>query len=672
MSLEQIQNNAIKTYNNNLNYLKQNYFHIFQKVQLFENAIEINAVKENFELNYEDNYFDINNSNTKQPYYGKNSIELSETMIKEQLSSSFKENSFKTFYEINPNKELYLKTINSNILTNYIDEISPFVYFTNSQIPKNQEFNSLFKYIVLGVGLGFHIPKIHEIIKSHCYLIIEPNLEVFRLSLFTTDYTKISKESKVIFSISENESEFKKTFESFIGEAFVYNHYLKLFKLSDETNFYIERIQRFLVSQEHLTYSFDRIFLSLYRTHKCIENKYRILHLQKMNLIEYSKKPIIVLGAGPSLQRNISFLKNNQDKFIIIAIYATLPLLEQHNIKADIITQYDSQKDAVLSTLHNIQNIDFFKDAIFLFSSHLDNKLYETFGKFNMYIFQALYELKKDFGVLTSPSIGEMTYALSLFLGSKDIYLLGLDLAMDKVTNKTHIDGHSGSSAYKDLKDFEESKIEEFHLKNNTIKIKGNFDKDVYSTPVFKMSVDILDFFTKNYKKANHSIYNLSEGAYFQDTIPRRIEEIDLEYFEDIDKTNLRIHSISYFDNISEEGYNKIDLQLQKNKVNNIRKLEKVLKRFYNNKSYRNENHYKDTLYNLFDQLLINNSQDKDLEKLLQNYALNTVHYIFYIFNVKDVKKDQELYKNLSEIIYKQFSKVIDTYSISLRLLDKK
>lgn len=671
MSLEEIQNKAIETYNNNLSFLKQKHLNIYNKIELYNNAIESNIIKENFNLEYDNNYFDLINTTTKQPYYGSDSIKISNKMVKDQLTPSFKENSFKTFYEIYPNEEIQKKTINSNVLTNYINEISPFVYFVNSKVPKIQEFNNLLKYIILGTGLGFHIPKIHEKIKSHCYLIVEPSLEVFRLSLFTTDYTKIATESKVIFSVAEDESEFKKTFELFIGEAFVYNHYLKLFKLSDETNFYTERIQRFLVSQEHLTYSFDRIFLSLYRTHKCIKNKYKILHLQKMNLIEYSKKPMIVLGAGPSLQKNIDFLKENQDKFIIIAIYATLPILEQHNIKPDIITQYDSQKDIVLSTLNNIQNIDFFKDAIFLFASHLDNKLYKTFGNFNMYIFQALYELKKGFGVLTSPSIGEMTYALSLFLSSKDIYLLGLDLAMDKVTRKTHVDGHAGSNAYQNLKDFDESKLQDFDLKNNTIKIKGNFDKEVYSTAVFKMSVDIFNFFTKNYKNSAHLVYNLSDGAYFEDSIPLKIKNIKLDDFTSMNKKEFLKESISYFNSISEEGYNNIDFQVQKNKIHNIKKLEKILKEFYNNKSYRNENHYKDTLYDLFDKLLINNTQDKDLEKLLQNYALNVVHYVFYIFNVKGVIKDQNLYKELSKIIYTQFNKVIDTYSISLRLEDK-
>ena len=56
----------------------------------------------------------------------------------------------------------------------------------------------------MGTLLGRHIPKIAEKVNAEIYLVCERNLEIFRLSLFTVDYTILTKNSGVIFSIMDN------------------------------------------------------------------------------------------------------------------------------------------------------------------------------------------------------------------------------------------------------------------------------------------------------------------------------------------------------------------------------------------------------------------------------------------------------------------------------------
>ncbi|WP_419671179.1 hypothetical protein [Aliarcobacter butzleri] len=55
------------------------------------------------------------------------------------------------------------------------------------------------KFVFLGTLLGRHIPKIAEKINADLYLVLERNLEIFRLSLFTIDYTILAKNGASFF-----------------------------------------------------------------------------------------------------------------------------------------------------------------------------------------------------------------------------------------------------------------------------------------------------------------------------------------------------------------------------------------------------------------------------------------------------------------------------------------
>lgn len=508
---------------------------------------------------------------------------------------------------------------------------------------------------------------IHEKVNASFYLIVEPNLEIFRLSLFVVDYSLIAKDSNITFSVAQSEMEFRELFRKHLNEAYIFNHYIKLFKLSDNTDIYINTVQNVLVSQDHLSYSYDRVFKSMYRTNNYIQQNYKMLNLYDTFASIFPEKPILLLAAGPSLQKEIEFVKKNQGKFIIIAIYATMPLLEKHGIKPDIITQYDEQDRQVLNTVEKVKDISFFDQTIFIFAAHVNKKLPKHFKKENIFMFQGLYELKKDFGTLTSPSIGDLTYALCLILSkNNDIYLLGLDLAMTE-DKKTHIDDHSGSNAFKDLKDENESKMQEYSLRKNTIKVKGNFQDIVFTTPVFKLSIDVLNLHTQRHKQKNTKVYNLSNGALFNNTPSLKTEHIQIEKFDDINKSNLCETLYNYFEMNSEINYNQKDKELRELIKKDIKRLEKTLNRFYKKKNYKNLDEYKRTLFNLCDDLLLT-ANDQGLKTFLQNFASSTLHHIFYVLNLKGTIYFKEYQNELNDILYTQFNKIIETYKLSIKL----
>jgi len=666
MTETQAQEYAISTYTQNIEYFKNNHKELFNNLSLFDIAIETKQVEPTYDLQFVNGSFDLVHIKTNQFYYNKNSVQITNSMVKEQANFIPYEPSFKAFYDQHFPDEVASRTLQAPINEPNAIGNAPIINYVNKNTPHDARLNEIFKYMIFGVGLGMHIPLIHEKIKAKIYLIVEPSLEIFKLSLFVTNYALLAKEAKLMFCVAKNEFDFRKDFDVFYGESFIDNHFFKFFKLSNNCDIYMRTVQNFLVAQGHYLYTYDRTFLSIFRTNKYITNNYKILDISKIHSLNFSKKPILLLAAGPSLQRNIEFVKENKDRFTIVAIYATLPLLETHNIKPDFITQYDEQNHQVINTLEKIKDINFFKDSILLIASHVNEKLTQSFPKENVYIFQAMFELKKGFGTLTSPSIGELTYALTLKLGAKEIYLLGLDLALDAETNQTHIDGHSGADAFKSLKGEEESTDQSYSYRKNTISVKGNFLDTVKTIPVFKSNIDTFNYMTVEFKSNDVNVYNLSNGAYFNNTIPLKIENINLETLLELKDFKTSNTYKQELDLISEVSYNQEDLELINLKISAAKKYKKILEKFYKIKSFSSYHEYKTVIFQTLNQLLFESTVAKDLQSVLTNYCQHNLHYVFYLLNTSEVNNYKKHTKNINNLLYTQLNKIINTYVVCI------
>jgi hypothetical protein len=664
MSMEAIQKKVIETYNENIAYLKLNHLNLHKKIELFNIAIDIKQVNLNYDLHYENNYFDIINLNNNQFLYNQNSYDLSKEIIN-NMSFDATIDSFKTFYDTPTNDAMATNALESDIMISYSTGNSPIINFVNKNLPKNQNFKEIPKFIAFGVLLGFHLPILQEKINSKTMLIVEPNLEIFRLSLFTINYADLSKKSKLFFSIAENEFEFRQTFEIFYGEIFIFNHYLKFLNISNSINFYSKIIQNFLISQSHYMFSYDRSFLTLNRTNSYINEDFKILNLKHPDISKILNKPMLILGAGPSLQNKINFVKENRESFIIIAIYATLPILERNGIKPDIITQYDAQDSQVLNTLNKLRNKDFFNESIFIFASHVNKKLINNFPKEKIFIFQALFEIKENFGILTSPSIGELTYAITLILGAKEIYLLGIDLALDSETGDSHIEGHSGAGAFNDLKNLENSSEEQYTFRNNTILVKGNFLAQVKTVPVFKASIDAFAQFCQLYKNSSTKVYNLSNGAYLYDTVPLQIDSINFPHLTKFDINLTKEEIFKKLKNTSEISYSEFDINNFDLVLINVKKIKNEINTFLKNK-YKNFLEYKNHLINLIQFILFEKHKCRDLQNIILNYCFHNLHHIFYLFDISEETNKKKFIYEVNKNLFTQINKIINTYVISV------
>jgi hypothetical protein len=584
--LEEIQQTLQQIFVNNLTFFKQNNKNLYEKLVTFE---KLNI--ENYSIEFIDNRFELIDIKNKTSFYNKDPFVDAENRVNNfEFSNAF------SLIKLEP----YEKR------NHYENEINAYLYindFINNFANTSTEIN---KFIFIGTLLGVHINDFHNKINAKSYLIIEPNIEIFRLSMFMTDYTTLAKSSKLFFAISENEANFQEIVNDFLEYHEEYNNLIH-YELSNEINrVIIDKLSLQFTQSSQMRYPFSEYILSLKRGFKYfIESENKIINLSK-NYDFLENKKVLFLGAGVSLARNIEWLYTNQNKFIIVASSAVLKHLQILDIVPDIILLIDGQKDCMLDQFDIKKSM--YENSAILCSIKIDEDLYELIKGENVFFMQNSLELFKDFGFLTGITVGDIGTDILLRLGAKELYLLGVDASLDSKTGKTHIGTHRSSRKIN-----LNSSSNSINFQNNIIYVKGNLQETV---PTFMEYTEMIEHLSHKLQLLDKSykIYNLSDGAYFKNTTPLEIKNLLLGNSENIDKSMLKDFLLNSLKKINKQHLNSLDIK-------EIQKERKILKKL---SSFKNEKDFiKDfkTLQKNFPSSIIINILDKYFKLILPYYT---------------------------------------------------
>ena len=300
-------------------------------------------------------------------------------------------------------------------------------------------------------------------------MVIEPNIEIFRLSLFLCDYEELAKTSKIFFAIGENEDNLFSIIDSFFEYKYEINSLIHFEKIDNSYDILIEKLQSHFTSKSQMRYPFSEFLISLKRGYNYFLNeKKAILNLdQKCQILE--DKKVLFLGAGVSLAKNLEWVYLNQEKFIIVASSAVLKHLRILDIVPDIILAIDGQKDVMLEQFNTDKKM--YENSIILASIKLDEEVFEKVKESKIFFMQNALELFAGFGSLSGISVGDLGVDILAKLGSSEIYLLGVDAALDSKNGKTHIGTHLSSRKI-DL-----NKKDSGNFRDDVVYTKGNFDE---------------------------------------------------------------------------------------------------------------------------------------------------------------------------------------------------
>lgn len=654
--IDPITQTAITTFNANLLFLQENNPLLFEKINSLNLAIEKGYHIERYSLEYkEEGYFDVLEIESGTWLYGSDSHKHAELAAK-SIDFSKEGNLFETFYNVDITKEASETISKQDISQSSMAGSAGLIYYANTYASKkNTTMKHLYKFIFLGTGLGLHITEIHKKLHSYVYFIIEDDLELFRLSLFVTDYHQMAEEAIFIFSVFEDDTTFEHSLHQFFEEFFFYNHYLKFFNILSHPDKKLRTIQHFIAGQNHLVFNYAPLITSTLRPLEHLRNGYRFLNLKALDQIGIiHDKPALLLAAGPSFQKNLPWLQKNYDKFIIIAVPPLLPKLEELGIRPDIITHLDGF-DPALIHINKIKDFTFFDDTIALFAAFTQSRIADKFKHKNIYFIEGTSAYKKDYSRLTTSNIGAFSLALLLMSKIRKIYLLGLDFALDQESGRTHSDIHS-YSAKKELK--ESTEIGDAAIFSETvIKIRGNFRDEVFTTLVYDDMRRSCNMLINLFKAEETEIYNLSDGAFIDKTISTPIDNVILSTYPLLDKKSLYTDFKTVFDNFSESYLSSQELSALEHRIRYCDALIGILETHLST-PHPTLDDFHHNLLTMFRNLLAEPG-DEDIARILLLYFEYVSGYLFDLINTKEIEHPKKMIKHINKAIIPQIKRMI-------------
>jgi len=668
MDYEQIENQAIKTFQENLLFLQETDIRLFKKIESLNLAIEKGYYKERYSLEYkEDGYFDVQDVESGKWLYGSDSNDYAKE-VAESIDYKKVDNLFETFYNLdfqNIDKNAY-KT--KDIIKFSYSPVASLIEYSNKYAPKTKTtMKKIYKFIFFGVGLGTHINTVANKINSNVYFIVEDDLELFRLSCFVTNYKDVAKNgAKVFFSVFDEPMEFKNMAQVFLNEQFIYNHYIKFFHILSHSQTKIKNFQNIVATQIHLTFNYGALMSSLLRPLEYLKDGYKILNIatsyEGTPLVE---KPLLILGAGPSVDENMDWIRKNHKNFIVVIVSALMSKFEKEGIKPDIITHVHGFKDA-MPHIEKVKDMSFFNETISLFGAMSYPDFTKKFKKENVYIFEGSSRYKDDFSGITSSNIGSLAYGLMLHLDVGEIYLLGLDFATNQDTGQTHTSSHSHTRNVKLELDNELGGGVE--IKNEIMQIDGNFKDKVYTTVLFDAMRRECNAVAKTYKQ-HTKCYNLSDGAKIDSADSIKFDKIS--HFKNIDKKELYKDLRDVFDSRSENFLtNKEKVEIEQ-KISYYEDVISKLKK-HQTMAHVDLNHYHYNLLGLFQDILNDDTKNKDaldMNYIIKLYLEFISGYIFDLINTKEIKKEKQFVKELDSLVIPQMIRVVEFFKDEMKKL---
>lgn len=310
--------------------------------------------------------------------------------------------------------------------------------------------------IIIGISNGYHIQRIMQAVpRTSNILVYEPSFELFRRTLEEVDLSFLFEMHVPVGIVVEgmNEDEL----EAYFGLMISYDNMtsLKCYTSGNYAKLFPEQLEKFIkVLKKHIEkISISWNTLVRYTDVKAKNTFNNLPYLYEGYSIEALKGilpvdiPVIVVSAGPSLNKNIMDLKKAVGKSCIIATDTAMKPLLTAGIIPNLFVIIDGLKPGVLfehKDLSKVPMVTMTGVSVEPMKYHKGKKFfYNSSSPLEQKILADLSEKEKRSrilpGLITGGSVANSAYSLGMYMGAKKIILVGQDLAM--TGNRTHADG---------------------------------------------------------------------------------------------------------------------------------------------------------------------------------------------------------------------------------------
>jgi hypothetical protein len=560
--LVDLSNTLLEIYQKNLIFLEENFNDLYKRINKLSNKIDKEEYSSKYSLEYNNGYFDILNLENNTWFYGTNSYEDAD--IRAVNSNFTKDGSL----DLLRKGKGGIKLVKSE---SYSD-VMPIIEYINENVDlENIEFHKIYKMVFIGSGLGVHINEIFKKLDPFVTLIIEPELEIFRLSLFITDYSIFNAGNKTLqFSIEEDSTGRMASFSRFYSMHNYMNYNIKHHMLIKNYQYINDELIEYFSNNSTIYFPYTNVIRNLHRTVGFIKDKSRFLDVDLLTEKLFLKdKEVLMISAGPSLDNYIEFIKEHQDSFIIVCVDVIVKKLEKNNIVPDIVVSID--QSPLCAGYLDTEDNNYLNNSAIVFLSQQDESVLNVVKGKNYYFSQSI-PLIKEIGFLGSANnVGSFSLKMAIHFGANKIYTIGNDAAFHQETGSRYAKDSSYTIIESaDIKELSEN----FISSDDNIEVEGNLRKIVKTNRAlltFKESFentysglkDVYDF----------DIYNLSDGVKIDGFKPMKEDELKA-----IIKQNIKFDICNKFDSVSKilefEDYED-DIKILNNLINKVKKYKK-------------------------------------------------------------------------------------------------
>lgn len=457
-------------------------------------------------------------------------------------------------------------------------------YNVNNEVDmllSNIDFSKDSLFVVYGIGLGYHIKELIKRSSSKSKIfVIESNMEILNTYLRNENLLDICNDKVCLFFGDEQHiiAEINSLVFSFSIMPLSINCIpvimLSYYSIYGE---WIENINKRIMDLfKHALFNLGN---DIEDTIIGLRNNFKnIKELIKSPSIEilkdkYKDMPAIIVSAGPSLDKNISELKNAQGKALILAVDAVISTLRKNNIVPDAVFTIERGIE-LYEAFYKNNIVD--KEIVFIGPPVVETEILDKLNsnkkllclkqgeKINEWINQDI--LCEDRLLHMGTSCAHVALAFAKHVGANPVIFVGQDLAYTKdgVTHSEYVETKAKMEESKDL-----------------LYVKG-VDGDMLPTDyAFK---NFLVFFEAEIAKDNSDrlyIDATEGGAFKHGTKIMKLREVILEY---CNRTTTKLNSLVPSSNeLDINKYNMAINELNKlaQKFNNLKiDCEKLLKTF--------------------------------------------------------------------------------------------
>ncbi|NQZ22274.1 MAG: motility associated factor glycosyltransferase family protein [Colwellia sp.] len=395
--------------------------------------------------------------------------------------------------------------------------------------PSEDELKNISSLMVFGVGCGYHLELFTQQCDIGAIYIIEPDLDLFFLSLFSINWQYIlssfeEKGTHVHISLGEQKDTF---FEELMHKSNLNGRYQMahvagyIHYMSPQISDILSIFNKSYLEMCHGWGFFDDAVMSISHMLANIDQKVPILKDSAKLITDVFDIPVFIVGNGPSLDQLIDTIRAYQNKAIVISCGTALSACYKYGLKPDF--HCEQERTSVVAETIDASCPASFLEGIVLLASTIVHPT--VFAKFKHSIMvpkadepSSALLLRDEVGKklfsayhFMNPTVANTALTAAYHLGFKKLYLFGIDLG-----HKQGGAHHSTKSLY--YSDDNEDKALFGISDAESVEVEGNFGGTFICNHFFYQSNQNLS----NQIRGNTDLtcFNLSDGALIEGTIP--------------------------------------------------------------------------------------------------------------------------------------------------------